>query len=112
MSDFTKAVNKANAETTLAAMLPPREGHKGANTRIEDIQYLHVSRGGKEYLACLIVASNMARANAYGNGNRAARREAMAFMPEERLTEHDVNRMATIDEEIRTEGRRYKLSPA
>lgn len=50
-----------------------------------------------------IVGARMARSIATGKGNKAAKREALAMMPREELTEQDVDRLA----EQHSEGRTY-----
>lgn len=72
------------AATSLACAFPPRHGQRGAATTILDID--HGRHAGahplfirsKREAVRMIVARNMEWGNAYGHGNRAAKRQARA----------------------------------
>lgn len=102
------------AHIELACMFPAPLMGQGAATRLSDIPRHHPD---KQNAAKLCLRRNMELGGiAYGNGNKAAKKAALIEMyreqPDLPLSEHDINRMATIDEEMRTEGRNYKLIPA
>jgi len=92
------------ASTLLAIAFPPSDGLRGAMTTVGNIPWWYPN---KSYAAHLCFTRNMELGNAYGNGNKAAKREAMASVPELRLTESDINRMAAIADENRTEAHHY-----
>lgn len=70
-----------NANFMLACAFPPRNGLKGAMTRICDLQTAKPDPlfcPTKRSAVRLIIAASMACACGYGKGNKASRREAEA----------------------------------
>ena len=132
------------ASTLLAIAFPPSDGLRGAMTTVGNIPGWYPN---KSYAAHLCFTRNMELGNAYGKGNKAAKREqAIAFdftisglaaqlkhsaaleyickfredlpidwnqmleelnEPHEELTPDDINRMAAIADENRTEAHHY-----
>jgi len=111
------------ASIELACLFPPAQGFKGACTTIADLSGLRGLLYPSKWLAVhTCVERNMERAEPYGKGGNAERRlhrqrmsevaADLAHEPQWTPTPADLNRMAAIEEERYTEGRKHRPFPA
>lgn len=101
------------ARTLLAIAFPPSKGLRGALTRLCDLarpNYRTPLLFGRKEAAKLVLRANMEQAEASGHGNRAGRREAIAFAA--RCQAEVQRRMDDEAAELLSEGRIHVDQPS